>query len=236
MGEDTAVFPLPSDASCENEIIFEHEITNAHSTEQFTAMDVPNFCHDTSEEDVIIEEEVTENQLPHEVAHVDNEIEMDPKLPVFHATLGEPEGVTGNPNCFNVHTNSEIQIQNIGNKRINAVDILIQDDPCSFGSVQTLSDSRHESLPIIEDTTFQTGVEMKREVETKPENEMNTAAAINTENQVNNSMHQDIDVNHGIHYDEVREASSHSDPQAPSQTYCVFNPDQDVPTLVSTVS
>lgn len=162
-----AVFPLPSDASCENEIIFGNEITNAHSTEQFTAIDVPNFCHDTSEEDVIIEEEVTENQLPHEVAHVDNVIEMDPKLPVFHATLAKPEGVTGNPNCFNVHTNSEIQIQNIGKKRINAVDILIQDDPCSFGSVQTLSDSRHENLPIIEDTTFQTGVEMKEKLKRK---------------------------------------------------------------------
>ena len=98
------------------------------------------------------EEEITENQLPIEVAKVDNDIEIDPQLPNFNATLGEPESVSNNPNCSVVYTNSEIQIQNIGSERVNAVDIQIQQDPYSFGSEQNLSDSRHESLPLMDET------------------------------------------------------------------------------------
>ena len=242
LGEETADFPLPSDASCENEVIFDQEITNVHSMEHFTEMDVPNFCHDTSEEDVIIEEEITENQLPIEVPKVDNDIEMDPKLPNFNATLGEPESVTNNPNCSNVYPNSEIQIQNIGSERVIAVDIQIQEDPCSFGSEQNLSDSRHESLPVMDETNIETEFEvqpendMKTEIEMEnaiamtTEIEMNTAAEMNNEVQDNNLMHQEIDLNNGIHYDnEVHEiyTSPHRDPQA----HCVFNPDQVAHTL-----
>ena len=242
LGEETADFPLPSDASCENEVIFEQGITNVHSTEQSTEMDVPNFCHDTSEEDVTIEEEITENQLPIEVPKEDNVIEMDPKLPVFNATLGEPKSVTSNTNCFHVYTNSEIQIQNNGSERINTVDIQIQEDPCSFGSGQNLSDSWHESLPVMDEKNIETEFEvqpennMKTEIEMEnvtamtTEIEMNTAVEMNTEIQVNNLMHQEIELNNDIHYDnEDHEiyTSSHSDPQA----HCVVNPDQVVHTL-----